>query len=55
MLSFGDLQDTDEGKAAIAALIISTLQRHGFVAEWNGSVQTRINVSHILWQRRLAR
>ena len=55
MLSFGDLQDTDEGKAAIAALIITTLQRHGFVAEWNGSVQTRINVPHSHWQRRLAR
>ena len=55
MLAFGDMQDTDEGKAAIAALIISTLQHHGFASEWNGSVQTRINVPHIHWQRRLAR
>ena len=55
MLAFGDMQDTDAGKAAIAALIIDTLQRHGFAADWNGSVRTRINVPHLHWQRRLAR
>lgn len=54
MLAFGDMRDTDEGKAAIAELIVHTLQRHGFVTEWNGSVRTKINVPHIHWQRRLA-
>ena len=52
--AFGDMKDTDAGKIAIAATIIATLERHGFVVEWNGSVQTRIRVPKINWQRRLS-
>lgn len=52
MLAYGDMKDTDEGKAAIAASIILALERHGFIVDWNGSVHTKINVPGIIWQRR---
>jgi len=52
MLAFGDMKDTDEGKAAIAASIVRALEQHGFEVDWSGSVQTKINVPGITWQRR---
>lgn len=54
-LAFGDMKDTGVGKTAIAAAIIEALKHHGFAVEWNGSVQTRIRVPKIHWQRRLDR
>ncbi|MES2105043.1 MAG: hypothetical protein V4634_13580 [Pseudomonadota bacterium] len=55
MFAYGDMKDTEEGKTAIAAVIIDALERHGFAVEWNGSIQTKIKVPEIQWQRRLAR
>jgi len=52
MLAFGDMKDTDEGKATIAASIVRALEQHGFEVDWSGSVQTKINVPEITWQRR---
>ncbi|HTD03455.1 DUF6891 domain-containing protein [Undibacterium sp.] len=53
MFAYGDMKDSDEGKAAIALAIIGALERQGFAVEWNGSIQTKIKVPKIQWQRRL--
>ncbi|WP_374582887.1 hypothetical protein [Pseudoduganella sp.] len=53
MLAYGDMKDTDAGKAEVAAAIVDALARHGLRAEWNGDVGSHINVPAIQWQRRL--
>lgn len=55
MLAYGDMKDTAAGKAEVAAAIIDALARNGLQAEWDGNVDTRINVPKLQWQRRLAR
>ena len=55
MFAFGDMKDTDEGKAAVAATIIAALERQGFAVDWNGSVQKKIEIPKINWQGRLDR
>jgi hypothetical protein len=52
MLAYGDMKNTDEGKAKIAELITKTLAAHGFSNDWDGNVQKRIRIPNIIWQRR---
>jgi hypothetical protein len=54
LLAFGDLDDTPEGKTAVARQIVSTLQRHGLSPDWNNDPEKRIQLPTLNWQRRLA-
>ena len=53
-LAFGDLTDTREGAVAIGNTIKEELACQGFVVEWDGSPERRINIPKIDWQRRAA-
>ena len=51
-LAYGDMQDTDAGKAAVAQMIIKSLTDHGLAVAWSGDVKERIHLPAIGWQRR---
>ena len=52
MIAFGDLDDKNESGLAIGSAVASALRAAGFAVEWNGSIETRINLPAFLWQRR---
>jgi len=52
MLAFGDLKNTANGKSAIGMIVKSTIEKHGFVVQWNGESEKRIEVPDIDWKRR---
>lgn len=54
MLAYGDIADTAKGKRAIGELVKAELERQGFVVEWDGDEEKRINLPEIVWQRRAA-
>lgn len=54
LLAYGDIADTATGKRAIAEQVKAELERRGFVAEWDGDEEKRINLPGIVWQRRAA-
>ena len=51
-LAYGDMKDTDDGKAQIAKFVINTLANNGFSCEWDGDIRKRIRIPNISWQRR---
>ena len=54
MLAYGDIADTARGKRAIGELVKAELERRGFVVEWDGDEEKRIDLPRIVWQRRAA-
>jgi len=56
MLAFGAFEDDpkrhDEASLAIAREVRETLVRHGIETEWNGSVETRIQIPPFEWRKR---
>ena len=54
MLAFGDIADTAAGKRAVGELVKAELERRGFVVEWDGVAEKRIDLPGIVWQRRAA-
>jgi hypothetical protein len=52
MLTFGDILGTDEKGAEIGMRIVTILQRCGLDVQWPGSIDTRIEIPDICWQRR---
>jgi hypothetical protein len=54
MLAYGDIEDTAGGKRAIGELVRAELERHGFVVQWDGDGERRIDLPGIVWQRRAA-
>lgn len=56
MLAFRALEDDparhDEASLAIAREVRETLARHGVQTEWNGSVETRIEIPPFEWRKR---
>ena len=54
MLAYGDIEDTAEGKLAVAELVKAELEQQGFMVEWNGDPEVRIDLPRIVWQRRAA-
>jgi hypothetical protein len=53
-LAYGDIADTAAGKRAIGELVKAELERRGFVVEWDGDEEKRIDLPRIVWQRRAA-
>lgn len=51
-VAFGDIDDTESGKREIGELVKAELERHGFLVEWNGDPETRLDLPKIVWQRR---
>ena len=54
MLAYGDIADTPSGKRAVGELVKAELERRGFVVEWDGDAEKRIDLPRIVWQRRAA-
>ena len=54
MLAYGDIADTAIGKRQIGELVRAELERRGFVVEWDGDEEKRIDLPRIVWQRRAA-
>ncbi len=52
MLAYGDIADTVRGKREIGELVKAELERQGFIVEWDGDEEQRINLPGIVWQRR---
>lgn len=52
LLAFGDFEHDDKKGEAVGNEIILALHEKGFKTEWNNSIQARINVSGIKWQKR---
>ena len=53
-LAYGDIADAATGSRAIGELVKAELVRRGFVVEWDGDEEQRIDLPRIVWQRRTA-
>jgi hypothetical protein len=51
-VAFGDIADTESGKREIGPLVKAEFERHGFMVQWDGNPDTRIDIPQIVWQRR---
>jgi len=54
MLAFGDLADDRERSVAAGQAIAAALRQAGFQVEWEGGIDTRINLPLFDWKRRAA-
>jgi hypothetical protein len=51
-IAFGDLDDEVEKTIAVGHYVKHALEEAGFEVEWDGTVDSRLNVPKISWQRR---
>lgn len=54
MLAFGDLGDDDARGLQVGLVIADALRQAGFQVDWDGTMQTRINLPVFDWKRRAA-
>lgn len=52
MIAFGDLDDDQGAKTQIGHSVKAVLEGRGFLVEWNGDPETRLNIATIDWKRR---
>lgn len=52
MLTYGDILGTDDRGLEVGQTIKQVMERHGFKTEWDGTLQQRINLPEIRWQKR---
>lgn len=52
MLAFGDLDSDAKQKIAIGQFVKQALEDQGFVIEWNGDPESRLNIPNLDWKRR---
>lgn len=52
MLAFGDLGDDDARGMEVGQAVAEALRQAGFQVDWDGSMQTRINLPVFDWKRR---
>ncbi|MDB9420533.1 MAG: hypothetical protein EWV55_22060 [Microcystis viridis Mv_BB_P_19951000_S69] len=52
MLAFGDLDTDPAQKTSIGNTIKDILESKGFVVEWNGDPESRLNIPELDWKRR---
>lgn len=52
LLAFGDFDNDDKLGTGIGKEIVAALHEEGFKTDWSGSVETRIEVVGIKWQKR---
>ena len=51
-LAYGAVDNLDESTIQIAFTIAKTMKKHGFMVEWNGSLDKRICLENLDWRRR---
>ncbi len=51
-LAFGNIADTESGKRQIGERVTAEFERRGFIVEWDGNPETRVNLPKIVWRRR---
>lgn len=51
-VAFGDLDDVASQKATIGQTVKKVLESHGFVVQWNGDPETRLEIPKFDWKRR---
>jgi hypothetical protein len=52
LLAFGDFMENDKLGTDIGKEIVAALQEKGFKTQWNGSIENRIEVVGLKWQKR---
>jgi hypothetical protein len=52
MLAFGDLDSDPAQKTAIGYTVKEILESTGFVVDWNGNPESRLNIPNLDWKRR---
>ena len=50
-LAFDDISQDDEKAILIGQTIVSKLKNNGFAVEWNGTIDQRIEIKNISWQK----
>ena len=50
-IGYDSTEQNDEKAREVANTIISTLQNNGFETKWNGSLNSRIEIKNINWQK----
>jgi hypothetical protein len=53
MLSFGDIDGADEMGLEIGQRIVAVLTGHGLKVRWPATIAKRIEIPHMVWQRKL--
>jgi hypothetical protein len=51
-LTFGDIHGTDKKGVEVGTMITRTFEQAGFDVEWDGTINQRIKLNNITWQRR---
>lgn len=51
-IGFGDFKNTDKDALAIGSQIASTLERFGLNLNWDKTINTRIEIINLKWQKR---
>lgn len=51
LLAFDDINENDENAIVIGQKITKKLNDNGFTVEWNGTVEERIEIKNISWQK----
>jgi hypothetical protein len=51
LLAFDDINQDNENAIVIGQKIVSKLKENGFTVEWNGTIEERIEIQNILWQK----
>jgi len=54
-LAFGDLQADPSRALEVGRLVLRALTERGFVVQWDGTVEMRLEVPALRWQKRSAR
>lgn len=52
VIGFGDLDNDKAKKAEIGNIVKQVLESTGFIVEWNGNTETRLNIPNLDWKRR---
>ncbi|MET4083187.1 hypothetical protein ABIB40_003156 [Pedobacter sp. UYP30] len=50
-LAFDDIKQNTEESILIGQKIVSKLHEKGFIVEWNGTIEQRIEIKNISWQK----
>jgi hypothetical protein len=51
-LAYGDMRDTEEGKAKVGNIIIELANKFDLKTNWDGNINKRIEIVDLKWQRR---
>lgn len=51
-LAYGTPDHDEDGSVVIGHEIVTTLRKHKLAVEWNGTIQKRIKIKELHWQRR---